>query len=141
MANLRMFRIDRPNWATPLAQDVSEDFDRADLAAIVKQLDSVYEIVALAVQKYIDNTDDTDPFPQKQKLSGAFYIAGASFWRSVVSHDKNGFEKITESRFSVAAHCLEQANDCDYLGLEAHFLWDHERRKIVFRGDIDSSSI
>lgn len=141
-----MRRIDCPAWAKPPQKTVADDFDRLVLELIEHQRPHIEQFIEKVVNQYIQTESSELQFPEENRLSGEFYLSDWSFWVRQPNRYESKHGIVDEYRFSVMIHCLEKPNftpieNRDYLGLEVHMSWDKESERIVFRGDVDSSSI
>ena len=118
MARLRMTLIELPEWADEPKRNVV-DVSAEDYAAIQHQRNKLLQAVHSAVEAYVNDPQlcfdvDEDGFPQRSRLTGAYYIGSESY---IAHHGPEWFQ------ISVMCRCLEPPKqgmdrEDDYLGLE-----------------------
>lgn len=137
-----MKRIEVPGWARPFAMYIDGEFEERVYQAAQSQMGEIHATTHDLIQCYLDEVSTGTSFPEAERMTGDYYISEHRYSVLVRSVRQDA----SEHRLGVFACCLEHPfvqhqTDCDYLGLEVHFLWNHEIEKFEASGDVDSSSI
>jgi hypothetical protein len=118
MAHFQLIRVAPPAWATQPSRRIS-CITVEEYAAIQRHRDKLLNVVHCEVEAYLNDPTlvfetDEDGFPNRGRMTGAYYIADESY---IAHRDEHWFQ------ISVMCHFLEfpkpgMNREDDYLGLE-----------------------
>ncbi len=154
MAKFRMTRIEPPPWATQPDLAI-EGVSVSDYRAIQRRRDRLLKAVHRTVEEYLNDprlyfSAGEDGFPNRDRLTGEYYIGGESYAIPRVRIKPN--EKPSTARplgwiqICVRCRCLESAgadggHPSDYLGLDVWLRCDPGKGTFSVFRNTDSSSI
>jgi hypothetical protein len=140
MAKFRMTLIDPPSWANQPDLSVG-NVTVAEFAVIQKRRAKLLRAVQREIEAYLNDPrlvfDDDEGFPQRQRLTGTYYIGSESY----IGHRSPRWFQI-----SIFCRCLEHSTlgvegEDDYLGLEVWLKCVPGRWSFTIFRNTDSSSI